>query len=146
VMLVASAELAAWPRARRHSGTPAAQFIQVDIEPAELDSNQPSPRAGSATLIGMEALIERTQPDQSGVRSMAARARRTLGAQTCQMSAASAAIHTRCSSTGPCGRSAMSCRDPTLMSSTKRNAPRLRPQPLMICQLPRIASTAAPGE
>jgi oxalyl-CoA decarboxylase len=44
---------------------PAVQFIQADIEPAELDSNQPI----AAPLIGdigsvMRALIERTQPDQ----------------------------------------------------------------------------------
>jgi oxalyl-CoA decarboxylase len=44
---------------------PGAKFIQVDIEPAELDSNQ----SIAAPLIGdigsvMEALIERTQPDQ----------------------------------------------------------------------------------
>jgi oxalyl-CoA decarboxylase len=44
---------------------PAAQFIQVDIEPAELDSNQ----SIAAPLVGdigsvMRALIERTKPDQ----------------------------------------------------------------------------------
>jgi oxalyl-CoA decarboxylase len=44
---------------------PVAKFIQVDIEPTELDSNQPI----AAPLIGdigsvMQALIERTQPDQ----------------------------------------------------------------------------------
>ncbi|MCW2520402.1 MAG: oxc [Mycobacterium sp.] len=44
---------------------PDAKFIQVDIEPTELDSNQPI----SAPLVGdigsvMEALIERTAPDQ----------------------------------------------------------------------------------
>jgi oxalyl-CoA decarboxylase len=44
---------------------PAAQFIQVDIEPAELDSNQPiaAPLVGDIGSV-MEALIERTQPDQ----------------------------------------------------------------------------------
>jgi oxalyl-CoA decarboxylase len=44
---------------------PDAKFIQVDIEPSELDSNQPI----SAPLVGdigsvMSALIDRTQPDQ----------------------------------------------------------------------------------
>jgi oxalyl-CoA decarboxylase len=44
---------------------PAVQFIQADIEPTELDSNQPI----AAPLIGdigsvMQALIEQTQPDQ----------------------------------------------------------------------------------
>jgi oxalyl-CoA decarboxylase len=44
---------------------PAAKFIQADIEPTELDSN----RAIAAPLVGdigsvMQALIERTQPDQ----------------------------------------------------------------------------------
>jgi oxalyl-CoA decarboxylase len=44
---------------------PDAQFIQVDIEAAELDSNQPiaAPLVGDIGSV-MEALIERTQPDQ----------------------------------------------------------------------------------
>jgi oxalyl-CoA decarboxylase len=44
---------------------PQAKFIQVDIEPAELDSNQPiaAPLVGDIGSV-MEALIERTQPDQ----------------------------------------------------------------------------------
>jgi oxalyl-CoA decarboxylase len=44
---------------------PAAQFIQVDIEPTELDSNQPiaAPLVGDIGSV-MEALIERTKPDQ----------------------------------------------------------------------------------
>jgi oxalyl-CoA decarboxylase len=44
---------------------PDAQFIQVDIEPAELDSNQPiaAPLVGDVGSV-MEALIERTQPNQ----------------------------------------------------------------------------------
>jgi oxalyl-CoA decarboxylase len=50
---------------------PAAQFIQVDIEPAELDSNQPiaAPLVGDIGSV-MEALIERTRPDQ--IRAQAA--------------------------------------------------------------------------
>jgi oxalyl-CoA decarboxylase len=42
-----------------------AKFIQIDIEPAELDSNQPiaAPLVGDIGSV-MEALIERTQPDQ----------------------------------------------------------------------------------
>lgn len=44
---------------------PHAKFIQVDIEPAELDSNQPiaAPLVGDIGSV-MEALTERTQPDQ----------------------------------------------------------------------------------
>jgi oxalyl-CoA decarboxylase len=44
---------------------PDAQLIQVDIEPAELDSNRPiaAPLVGDIGSV-MEALIERTQPDQ----------------------------------------------------------------------------------
>jgi oxalyl-CoA decarboxylase len=44
---------------------PDAQFIQVDIEPAELDSNQPiaAPLVGDIGSV-MDALIERTQPNQ----------------------------------------------------------------------------------
>jgi oxalyl-CoA decarboxylase len=44
---------------------PNAKFIQVDIEPAELDSNQPiaAPLVGDIGSV-MEALIERTQPGQ----------------------------------------------------------------------------------
>jgi oxalyl-CoA decarboxylase len=44
---------------------PQAKFIQIDIEPAELDSNQPiaAPLVGDIGSV-MEALIERTQPDQ----------------------------------------------------------------------------------
>jgi oxalyl-CoA decarboxylase len=44
---------------------PEAQFIQVDIEPAELDSNQPiaAPLVGDIGSV-MQALIERIQPDQ----------------------------------------------------------------------------------
>jgi oxalyl-CoA decarboxylase len=50
---------------------PAAQFIQVDIEPTELDSNQPiaAPLVGDIGSV-MEALIERTRPDQ--IRAQAA--------------------------------------------------------------------------
>jgi oxalyl-CoA decarboxylase len=50
---------------------PAAQFIQVDIEPAELDSNQPiaAPLVGDIGSV-MEALIERTRPNQ--IRAQAA--------------------------------------------------------------------------
>jgi oxalyl-CoA decarboxylase len=42
-----------------------AKFIQVDIEPTELDSNQPiaAPLVGDIGSV-MEALIERTKPDQ----------------------------------------------------------------------------------
>jgi oxalyl-CoA decarboxylase len=42
-----------------------AKFIQVDIEPTELDSNQPiaAPLVGDIGSV-MQALIERTQPDQ----------------------------------------------------------------------------------
>ena len=44
---------------------PDAKFIQVDIEPSELDSNQPiaAPLVGDIGSV-MDALIERTQPDQ----------------------------------------------------------------------------------
>ncbi len=44
---------------------PQAKFIQVDIEPAELDSNQPiaAPLVGDIGSV-MGAQIERTQPDQ----------------------------------------------------------------------------------
>ena len=44
---------------------PAAQFIQIDIEPTELDSNQPiaAPLVGDIGSV-MEALIKRTRPDQ----------------------------------------------------------------------------------
>ena len=44
---------------------PDAQFIQVDIEPAELDSNQPvaAPLVGDIGSV-IEALIERTRPNQ----------------------------------------------------------------------------------
>ena len=44
---------------------PAAKFIQADIEPTELDSNQPiaAPLVGDIGSV-MQALIERTQPDQ----------------------------------------------------------------------------------
>ena len=44
---------------------PDARFIQVDIEPAELDSNQPiaAPLVGDIGSV-MQALIERTKPDQ----------------------------------------------------------------------------------
>jgi oxalyl-CoA decarboxylase len=44
---------------------PDATFIQVDIEPTELDSNQPiaAPLVGDIGSV-MEALIERTKPDQ----------------------------------------------------------------------------------
>ncbi|HZN84452.1 MAG TPA: oxalyl-CoA decarboxylase [Mycobacterium sp.] len=44
---------------------PDTQFIQVDIEPAELDSNQPiaAPLVGDIGSV-MQALIERTQPDE----------------------------------------------------------------------------------
>jgi len=44
---------------------PAATFIQADIEPTELDSNQPiaAPLVGDIGSV-MQALIERTQPDQ----------------------------------------------------------------------------------
>jgi oxalyl-CoA decarboxylase len=44
---------------------PDARFIQVDIEPTELDSNQPiaAPLVGDIGSV-MEALIERTSPDQ----------------------------------------------------------------------------------
>jgi oxalyl-CoA decarboxylase len=44
---------------------PDAKFIQVDIEPTELDSNQPiaAPLVGDIGSV-MEALIERTKPDQ----------------------------------------------------------------------------------
>ena len=50
---------------------PAAKFIQVDIEPTELDSNQPiaAPLVGDIGSV-MEALIERTRPDQ--IRAQAA--------------------------------------------------------------------------
>jgi oxalyl-CoA decarboxylase len=49
---------------------PAAQFIQVDIEPTELDSNQPiaAPLVGDIGSV-MEALIERTRPDQIRVQA-----------------------------------------------------------------------------
>jgi oxalyl-CoA decarboxylase len=44
---------------------PHAKFIQVDIEPTELDSNQPiaAPLVGDIGSV-MQALIERTQPEQ----------------------------------------------------------------------------------
>jgi oxalyl-CoA decarboxylase len=44
---------------------PAAQFIQVDIEAAELDSNQPiaAPLVGDIGSV-MQALIQQTKPDQ----------------------------------------------------------------------------------
>jgi oxalyl-CoA decarboxylase len=50
---------------------PVAQFIQVDIEPTELDSNQPiaAPLVGDIGSV-MQALIERTRPDQ--IRAQAA--------------------------------------------------------------------------
>jgi oxalyl-CoA decarboxylase len=44
---------------------PDAQFIQVDIEPTELDSNQPiaAPLVGDIGSV-MQAFVERTRPDQ----------------------------------------------------------------------------------
>ena len=66
-----------------------ASFIQVDIEPTELDSNQPiaAPLVGDIESV-MTALIERTEPDRSHSRRPGATSRRTLGAERRQDGAA----------------------------------------------------------
>ena len=97
---------------------PDATFIQVDIEPTELDSNQPitAPLVGDIGSV-MQALIERTRPDQ--IRAQAAW-RHELAERSAQniakMSQRLDADPHRCSSTGHCGPSATCCM--TLRTST----------------------------
>ncbi len=101
---------------------PDAKFIQVDIEPTELDSNQPiaAPLVGDIGSV-MSALIERPRPDGSPPRRRGAtsspNARRATPPR-CPSGWAPTRI--RCGSTGRLGPSATSCAStPRFTSSTK---------------------------